>query len=261
MRKKKKKKKQILPKIEEIEVFRSKSTDNPSYKTIRRSEDTQTLKQNCKKVLNVKEKQKKQILPRIEEIEVFKSKSTDNHNHKTVRRSENTHRTPWEPCGFESLTLTMTIESAERSRLLVLGKFKFYLVSRSKSTENPSYEAVRYEYGEAQITKDKFWNVNGTMTNKLKQYPSWSFNHSSPNVYERPGCCVDTSKNDYLGNVLIVQRPEDTHRDGPGINQSETKAVMAQRLTNQLSKPTRKKQTITTTKPPGSRLCKPNHQD
>ena len=107
---------------------------------------------------------------------------------------------------------------------------------------------VQGEYGEAQITKGKFWNVNGTMTNKLKQDPSWSFNHSSPNVYERPGCCVDTSKNDYLGNVLIVQRPEDTHRDGPGINQSETKTVMAQRLTNRLSKPTQIKQTMITTK-------------
>ena len=35
------------------------------------------------------------------------------------------------------------------------------------------------------------------------------------------------------------------NRDGPGINQSETKTVMAQRLTNRLSKPTRIKQTIT----------------
>ena len=81
---------------------------------------------------------------------------------------------------------------------------------------------VQGEYGEAQITKGKFWNVCGEIT--------------------------DTSKNDYLGNVLVVQRPEDTHRDGPGINQSETKTVMAQRLTNRLSKPTRMKQTMITTK-------------
>ena len=40
------------------------------------------------------------------------------------------------------------------------------------------------------------------------------------------------------------------NRDGPGINQSETKTVMAQRLTNRLSKPTRIKQRL--------RLCKPN---
>ena len=60
---------------------------------------------------------------------------------------------------------------------------------------------VQGEYGEAQITKDKFWNVNGTMTNKLKTDPSWSFNHSSSNV-DRIGCCADTSKNYYLGNML-----------------------------------------------------------
>ena len=246
MRKKKKKKKQILPKIEEIEVFRSKSTDNPSYKTIRRSEDTQTLKQNCKKVMNVEKKQKKQT-------QTLKQNCKKVLNAKEKQKKQ--IRTPWEPCGFESLTMnqesensipkelvvrfltmTMTIESAERSRLLVMGKFKFYLVSGSKSTENPSYEAVRrsegthrtssepfsaktgekspknflvdwirevlrYEYGEAQITKDKFWNVNGTMTNKLKQDPSWSFNHSSSNV-DRIGCCADTSKNYYLGNML-----------------------------------------------------------
>ena len=40
------------------------------------------------------------------------------------------------------------------------------------------------------------------------------------------------------------------NRDGPGINQSETKTVMAKRLTNRLSKPTRIKQRL--------RLCKPN---
>ena len=62
-------------------------------------------------------------------------------------------------------------------------------------------EILRYKYGEAQITKDKFWNVNGTMTNKLKQDPSWSFNHSSSNV-DRIGCCADTSKNYHLGNML-----------------------------------------------------------
>ena len=112
---------------------------------------------------------------------------------------------------------------------------------RIKETSKNDYQSetktvmVQGEYGEVQITKGKLWNVCGEIT--------------------------DTSKNDYLGNVLIVQRPEDTHRDGPGINQSETKAVTAQRLTNQLSKPTRKKQIITTTKPPGSRICKPNHQD
>ena len=103
MRKKKKKKKQILPKIEEIEVFRSKSTDNPSYKTIRRSEDTQTLKQNCKKVMNVEKKQKKQT-------QTLKQNCKKVLNAKEKQKKQ--IRTPWEPCGFESLTMNQESENS-----------------------------------------------------------------------------------------------------------------------------------------------------
>ena len=243
MRKKKKKKKQILPKLKKSRFFGSKSKENPSYKAVRRSEDTHrtssepfSAKTGEKSPKNfLASPVKKQILPKLKKSRFFRSKSKDNPSHKTVRRSEDTHRTPWEPFSAKTDQLKQNCKKVmnviKTKTVMVQGftnKLKQYPSGNMRGTgccvetSKNDYQSetktvmVQGEYGEAQITKGKFWNVNGTMTNKLKQYPSWSFNHSSPNVYKRPGCCVDTSKNDYLGNVLIVQRPEDTHRDGPG---------------------------------------------